>query len=172
MNALDAALPRERDPFPDTPVTDAPFPDTPGAGDPATHVPIPVALPTVDDAWITETVDAVIATYGRTFAAQWADDASGLRTAAIDLLERFDLVVRVPGGLLIRPTLARYRGVVVTVRDRAASVLFSTGLPDDPVPDPISDPMSGPGPDTAPHPAAPHPATTTAETVDDAEEIE
>lgn len=161
---LDAALPRDREPFPEAGPDD-------GIDTADVEAPTPAALPKVDDGWITETVAAVIATYGRTFAAQWADDPGGLRTAAIDLLERFDLVIRVPGGLLIRPTLARYRGVVVTVRDRAASVLFSTGLPDDPTAEtpPADDPPPG----------DPATATTTAtddahthDHTDDAEEIE
>ena len=43
---------------------------------------------------------------------------AGLAAAALDLLEKLRLVVRVPGGVLALPALARYRGVTVTVRER------------------------------------------------------
>lgn len=155
VHELDGALPEEHDRLPNLDEVDDAESAPEGAAGTADEIPPRAELPMVDDAWVADTVDAVVATYGRTFAAQWTDDTVGLRTAAIDQLERFDLVVRVPGGLLVRPTLARYRGVVVTVRDRAASVLFSTGLPE-----------HEPSPDNEPTDNEP------TETTDDAEEIE
>lgn len=149
--ALDAAMPDVDDPasLAAGPTDDELPPETPDAGSTADH-------PVIADAWITETVDALIAGYGRTFADRWVDNAAGLRAAAIDVLERFDLARRVPGGLQILPALARYRGVVVTVRDRAETVLFSTGVPGSPAEGNnrgAAPPEGGPGGEQFDHPA-------------------
>jgi len=86
------------------------------------HVPAaPPLHPVVSDAWLAETVETVVRTYGRTFAAQWQADAAGLRRAALTLLERLTLIAPVDGGVAALPALARYRGVVVTVRERSAA---------------------------------------------------
>ncbi|MGW0023876.1 DUF2398 family protein [Rhodococcus sp. NPDC003383] len=79
----------------------------------------PAALhPLIEDGWLASTVGQLVDAYGRTFAAQWQADPAGLAAAALDLLEKLRLVVRVPGGVLALPALARYRGVTVTVRER------------------------------------------------------
>ncbi|MEE2034848.1 TIGR02678 family protein [Rhodococcus chondri] len=74
--------------------------------------------PLIEDAWLAATVGRLIEAYGRTFAAQWQADPAGLAHAALTLLEKLRLVVRVPGGVLALPALARFRGVTVRVRDR------------------------------------------------------
>lgn len=86
---------------------------TASRGEPVRHRLIP-------DSWIATTVDSLVDTYGRTFAAQWQSDRVGIRDAAVDLLARLSLVAPVAGGVAALPALARYRGVVVTVRERAA----------------------------------------------------
>ncbi|WP_068165562.1 TIGR02678 family protein [Rhodococcus phenolicus] len=79
----------------------------------------PVVLhPLIEDGWLASTVGQLVDAYGRTFAAQWQADPAGLAAAALDLLEKLRLVVRVPGGVLALPALARFRGVTVTVRER------------------------------------------------------
>lgn len=77
--------------------------------------------PVVSDDWLAETVESVVRSYGRTFAAQWQADADGLRRAALTVLERLTLIVPADGGVAALPALARYRGVVVTVRERSAA---------------------------------------------------
>lgn len=74
--------------------------------------------PLVEDSWLAETVARLADEFGRTFAAQWQADPAGLLEAAVTVLERQRLVARVPGGVLALPALARFRGVVVTVRER------------------------------------------------------
>ncbi|MGU3433144.1 DUF2398 family protein [Actinomycetes bacterium M1A6_2h] len=76
--------------------------------------------PFVPDSWIADTVDALVDTYGRTFAAQWQSDRVGVRSAAVALLSKLSLVAPASGGVVALPALARYRGVVVTVRERAS----------------------------------------------------
>jgi uncharacterized protein (TIGR02678 family) len=95
--------------------------DQGGAGHP--FVPMP---------WIRATVQALTDRYGATFAAQWQADVPGLTTETLALLERMRLI-RITGngpddsaGVLALPALARYRGVVVTVRTRAETELFAS----------------------------------------------
>ncbi|MGV9732523.1 DUF2398 family protein [Rhodococcus aetherivorans] len=91
-----------------------------GAG-PADTTPAQQPAPThplVEDSWLAETAAKLVDEFGRTFAAQWQADPAGLLEAAVTLLQRQRLVARVPGGVLALPALARFRGVVVTVRER------------------------------------------------------
>jgi uncharacterized protein (TIGR02678 family) len=76
--------------------------------------------PLLPDAWLRATVSRLMSSYGMTFAAQWRADPLRLLAAALDLLEQLGLLVRVPGGVLALPLLARYRNVVVQVRKRKA----------------------------------------------------
>lgn len=76
--------------------------------------------PFVPDTWIDDTVAALVTAYGRTFAAQWQSDPRGVRAAAVSLLVRMSLLADVPGGVAALPAIARYRGVVVTVRERGS----------------------------------------------------
>ncbi|GGG10015.1 hypothetical protein GCM10007304_25160 [Rhodococcoides trifolii] len=80
----------------------------------------PVRYPFVPDSWTADTVERLVDAYGRTFAAQWQSDREGLRAAAVALLSKLSLVAPAPGGVVALPALARYRGVVVTVRERSA----------------------------------------------------
>jgi uncharacterized protein (TIGR02678 family) len=88
-------------------------------------------FPVVEDEWITGTVRTLTERFGRTFAAGWQADPDGLGRAALALLERLRLTAAVPGGVLALPALARYRGVVVTIRDRTPEIdLFQSSAND------------------------------------------
>ena len=98
--------------------------------------PADADYPFVPNDWITDTVTELIDRYGKTFAAQWQTDRDGLRTAAVDMLERLRLVRRVSSGIVALPALARYRGVVVNVRSRPPDrSLFDADTDDDPTED-------------------------------------
>ncbi|MBY6366144.1 DUF2398 family protein [Rhodococcoides corynebacterioides] len=100
--------------------------------DPDDEPAAPTLHPVVSDAWLDATVDTLVRTYGRTFAAQWTADAAGLRREALALLARLALVAPVDGGVAALPALARYRGVVVTVREHpAATDLFASARTED-----------------------------------------
>ncbi|CAM2877291.1 TIGR02678 family protein [Prescottella defluvii] len=95
--------------------------------------PEPAVYSMLDDAWIAAAVDELVLRFGRTFAAQWQADREGLKRNAIGLLERLQLIRPVDGGFLVMPPIARFRGVVVTIRERTAqSELFDGPVPDDP----------------------------------------
>ncbi|WP_137726079.1 DUF2398 family protein [Prescottella subtropica] len=91
----------------------------PAAG-PAADRPDPARYPLLDRDWITGAVDELVHQFGRTFAAQWQADPVGLRRQAVALLDRLDLVCAVDDSVLVLPAIARFRGVVVTVRERSA----------------------------------------------------
>jgi len=56
------------------------------------------------------------------------------------MLDRLRLVARVPGGVLVLPAIARFRGVTVSVRERDPEIdLF-----------PETTPPTAPAPDTTP----------------------
>lgn len=80
----------------------------------------PAEYPLIEDGWLATTMAGLLERYGSTFAAQWRADPARLLAAALDLLGELWMVVRVPGGVLVLPLLARYRHVVVQVRGRAA----------------------------------------------------
>lgn len=84
--------------------------------------PEPVLYPLVEDSWIRSTMSSLFDRFGRTFAAGWQADSDGLGKAAVALLDRLSLVSVVPGGVLVLPALARYRGVVVNIRDRTPEI--------------------------------------------------
>ncbi|MGW5570622.1 TIGR02678 family protein [Nocardia thailandica] len=92
-------------------------PDDPGGT--ATH-------PVVTRAWIEETVRALADRYGSTFAAQWQADVPGLTAEVLALLTRLRLIRPAGDTVLVLPALARYRGAIVTVRERRAGELFVT----------------------------------------------
>jgi uncharacterized protein (TIGR02678 family) len=75
----------------------------------------PAQGPLFTDAWLHERVRGLCATHGRRFAADLRDDSVALTAAALDVLADFDLVRPVPGGVVARPALARYRDLVVEV---------------------------------------------------------
>ncbi|WP_430332459.1 TIGR02678 family protein [Rhodococcus sp. ACT016] len=95
--------------------------------------PEPARYALLDDAWLTAAVEELVHQFGRTFAAQWQADHAGLQRSAVALLDRLDLVRRVDDGVLVLPAIARFRGVVVNIRDRTAqSDLFHEPVPGEP----------------------------------------
>lgn len=98
--------------------------------------PEPVVYPLIDDSWITDKIAELVDRFGRTFAAQWQADHQGLRAQALGLLQRLSLTHAVPGGILILPALARYRDVVVSVRERDPIIDFAV---DNSAPDTATD---------------------------------
>lgn len=130
ITQLDAAIPRhgifEQ-------LADAPEPAAPDVFTPADDAPEPARYALLDDAWLTDAVDELVHQFGRTFAAQWQADPAGLRRSAVALLDRLDLIRVVEGGVLVLPAIARFRGVVVTIRERTAqSDLFHEPVPGGP----------------------------------------
>ncbi len=88
--------------------------------------------PFLTDAWLQEQVRQLCATHGQRFAADLRDDPPALTAAALEVLASFDLVRQVPGGIVARPALARYRDLVVAVAaPPAAQASLLDGLTDD-----------------------------------------
>lgn len=88
----------------------------------------PAEYPLIENGWLATTMTGLLERYGSTFAAQWRADPARLLAAALDLVSELRMVVRVPGGVLVLPLLARYRHVIVQVRKRAAEpTLFDQG---------------------------------------------
>jgi hypothetical protein len=80
--------------------------------------------PFLPDTWLATTVDGLVASHGRAFSADLRADPTALRRAALDVLAAFDLVRPVPGGVIARPAIARYRDVrVATAPDPQLSLL-------------------------------------------------
>jgi hypothetical protein len=75
--------------------------------------------PFVTESFLRETVDEILDRYGSAFGAAWHADPERLRTEAVALLTRFGAVTSVPGGVLVRPLVGRYRNTVAKVRQRA-----------------------------------------------------
>ncbi|MFV2101652.1 TIGR02678 family protein [Micromonospora sp. LOL_024] len=84
-------------------------------------VPDESRLPLVTDSFLRDAVAEILRRYGSAFGAQWHADPQRLGGEAIALLERFGAVVRVPGGVLVRPLAGRYRNTIAAVRQRAAA---------------------------------------------------
>jgi len=112
---VDAGLPTET--F--VPVDDEPSPAQQPAGDDGRR------LPFVGDSTLRAAVGELLRRHGKAFGAQWHADPDRLYAEAVALLERFDVVVRVPGGVLVRPLAGRYRDTVAAVKPRrGAETLF------------------------------------------------
>jgi uncharacterized protein (TIGR02678 family) len=75
-------------------------------------------LPLITDSFLREATAEILRTYGSAFGAAWHADPERLRTEAVALLVRFDAVVAVPGGVLARPLIGRYRSTVAQVKQR------------------------------------------------------
>jgi uncharacterized protein (TIGR02678 family) len=75
-------------------------------------------LPLITDSFLREATADILRTYGSAFGAVWHADPDRLRSEAVGLLVRFGAVVAVPGGVLARPLIGRYRGTVAQVRQR------------------------------------------------------
>jgi uncharacterized protein (TIGR02678 family) len=78
----------------------------------------PALLPFVTDSFLREAVAAILQRYGSAFGAPWHADPERLRVEAVELLTRFGAVSPVPGGVLVRPLIGRYRATVAHVRQR------------------------------------------------------
>lgn len=74
--------------------------------------------PFIENSWLAATVVDLVERFGRTFAAQWQADPVGLRERSVTMLHRLRLVHIVSGGIIVLPVIARYRDVMVSVRDR------------------------------------------------------
>ena len=121
IEQLDAAIP-EAGIFED--LADEEVPTLGPAPEPV-DPPEPVTYPLIEDDWLTDKIAELVDRFGRTFAAQWQADHKGLRTQSLGLLQRLRLTHAVPGGVLVLPVLARYRDVVVSVRERDPLIDFA-----------------------------------------------
>jgi uncharacterized protein (TIGR02678 family) len=74
--------------------------------------------PFITDSFLREAVAAILVRYGSAFGAAWHADPDRLRSEAVALLVRFGAVLAVPGGVLVRPLVGRYRHTVAQVRER------------------------------------------------------
>jgi hypothetical protein len=88
--------------------------------------------PFLSDAWLLERLDALTAAHRRAIAAEYRDDPEALLRVATEVLVAFDLVRPVPGGLIARPILARFRDPVVEVASTPQPSLFATEVPTGP----------------------------------------
>ncbi|MEJ3745484.1 TIGR02678 family protein [Actinomycetes bacterium KLBMP 9797] len=79
----------------------------------------PGKLPFVTDSFLRTAVTDVLRRYASAFGAQWHADPDRLRIEAVALLARFGALTVVPGGVLVRPLVGRYRDTVAAVRGRA-----------------------------------------------------
>ena len=75
--------------------------------------------PFITESFLRDAVADILGRYGKAFGAAWHADPERLRTEAVALLVRFGAVVAVPGGVLVRPLVGRYRDTVAQVRQRA-----------------------------------------------------
>ncbi|MFI6054855.1 TIGR02678 family protein [Streptomyces violascens] len=83
--------------------------------------PTETRYPFVTDSWLRGRLKEITAEYGAGFAADLRGDPDRLLGQALDLLAAMSLIVRVDGGALALPLLARYRGVTARVRTRTAA---------------------------------------------------
>ncbi|MDP9799603.1 uncharacterized protein (TIGR02678 family) [Catenuloplanes nepalensis] len=75
-------------------------------------------LPLVTDAFLREATAEILSRFGSAFGAAWHADPDRLRAEAVALLARFGAVIPVPGGVLARPLIGRYRNTVAQVKQR------------------------------------------------------
>ncbi|MBT2411546.1 TIGR02678 family protein [Streptomyces sp. ISL-12] len=102
--------------------------------------PTETRYPFVTDSWLRGRLREITVEYGAGFAADLRGDPDRLLGEALDLLAAMSLIVRVDGGALALPLLARYRGVTARVRTRTAAgppsqtALFVDDTTKDPTP--------------------------------------
>jgi uncharacterized protein (TIGR02678 family) len=89
----------------------------------------PADGPLLTDAWLNETIGRFVASHGNAFAGDLRDDPAALRAAAVDVLAAFDLVRPVPGGLVARPAISRFRDVRVETAPSPQLSLLDDGGP-------------------------------------------
>jgi uncharacterized protein (TIGR02678 family) len=80
----------------------------------------PGRLPFITDSFLRTATAQLLQRYGRAFGADWHNAPERLRTEAVALLARFGAVTVVPGGVLVRPLVGRYRNTVAEIKKRAA----------------------------------------------------
>lgn len=80
-----------------------------GRDDADTPPEAPPRVPVVTEDAVAAAMDGVWRDYGHAFAQTYQDDRDRLLEEAVDELEAFDLVRRVPGGVVVMAPLARYR---------------------------------------------------------------
>ncbi|MFJ9541810.1 TIGR02678 family protein [Streptomyces sp. NPDC101225] len=80
-----------------------------------------IRYPFVTDSWLRGRLKEITAEYGAGFAADLRGDPDRLLGQALDLLAAMSVIVRVDGGALALPLLARYRGVTARVKTRTAA---------------------------------------------------
>jgi uncharacterized protein (TIGR02678 family) len=122
------------------PLADATAPDP----SPPADVTAPATGPLFDDAWLVERAQILRDAHGRAFAADLRDDPTALAAAAVEVLATFDLVRPVPGGVVARPAIARYRDLVVQVKERPQPSLLDTADESDRAAPPARPDPSGP----------------------------
>jgi len=130
VEALDSVLPRPEHAEPvdqqvgqqtDQPVDQSADVPEPSGRDDAATAEAPTAAPSypmLGDGWLTATLAELIDEYGSTFRAALAADPPRLLAHIIEFLTEVRMVVRIPGGVLALPLLARYRNAVLDVKKR------------------------------------------------------
>lgn len=106
------------DPDPDRRRAHAAGTDPPG-GDGSAVEEGTAGYPLVEDGWLRSALAELLDTYATALAAAQVADPDRLLDSALELLAELDMIIRVPGGVLVRPLLARYRNAVVRVRPAA-----------------------------------------------------
>ncbi|MGW3654718.1 TIGR02678 family protein [Streptomyces sp. NPDC005151] len=89
-----------------------------GAGGSADTAAAQARYPFVTISWLRARTKDITEQYGAGFAAELRGDTDRLLEQVLDLLAAMSLVVRVEGGVLALPLLARYRGVTAEVKTR------------------------------------------------------
>jgi len=117
VRALDSAMPRADlitqladDSDPAEPAVDEGDSDDGHDSDPAAGCPL------LEDGWLRSTLTELIDSYSTALSTAQMADPDRLLDSALALLADLDMIIRVPGGVLARPLLARYRNAVVSVR--------------------------------------------------------
>jgi hypothetical protein len=87
-------------------------------GDDGVSAASEVRYPFATTSWLRARTREIIAQYGAGFAADLRGDPDRLLGQSLDLLDAMSLIVRVEGGILVLPLLARYRGVTAEVKAR------------------------------------------------------
>lgn len=89
--------------------------EEPATGEPVASEPAGATSAFVSDAWLAAGATALCESHRRAFAEEFRDDPPALLRVAVQVLVDFDLVRHVPGGVVARPALARYRDLRVEV---------------------------------------------------------
>lgn len=121
LRQVDAGLPTATQVLLDDLVAPPPVPDD-GDTDHADRDD-PGRLPFITDSFLRTAVTEILQRYGTAFGADWHAHPERLRGEAVALLARFGAVTVVPGGVLVRPLVGRYRNTTAAVK-RRVSTLF------------------------------------------------